>query len=129
MKKIQFLIFPIIISLLCFSACGNKESKNDTIPLETGIYYDKNWDEPVGSYKQEVIPDKETAIEVAKTIFSRMEKSKEAQEYTPQSIFYDEQDEVWIISFGKDLKDNIVGGGCSIAIEKKGWKSIENLVW
>lgn len=38
---------------------------------------------------------------------------------TPQSVFFDKQDEIWIVSFGMDSKENVVGGDCSIAIQKQ----------
>lgn len=41
-----------------------------------------------------MIPDKETALEIATTIFNGMEKGKDAQEYMLQSVFFDEQDEI-----------------------------------
>ena len=37
---------------------------------------------------------------------------------TPQSVFFDSQDEIWIVTFGTDGKDNVAGGDCSIAIQK-----------
>ena len=48
-----------------------------------------------------------------------MEKSKAAQDYEPQSVFYDDQDEIWIVSFRKDSDEIIAGGDCSIALQKK----------
>ena len=47
-----------------------------------------------------------------------MDKSEETQEYVPQSIFYDEKDEIWIVSFWKESNETTLGGDCSIAIQK-----------
>ncbi len=46
---------------------------------------------------------------------------------TPQSVFFDSQDEIWILTFGTDGKDNVAGGACSIAIRKQDGKVLS--IW
>ena len=96
------------------------------VEFEAGSYFDKNWEESIGTYKGAVIPDKDTAMNVAISIFDGMSKSEEVAEYVVQSIFYDEQDEIWIVSFWKD-SENLMGGDCSIALQKKDGKVIR--IW
>ena len=96
------------------------------VEFEAGSYFDKNWEESIGTYKGAVIPDKDTAMNVAISIFDGMSKSEEVAEYVVQSIFYDEQDEIWIVSFWKDSA-NIIDGDCSIALQKKDGKVIR--IW
>ena len=44
------------------------------VKYESGNFYDKNWSETVGTYSGEaVIPDEETALKIAKAIFSSTE--------------------------------------------------------
>jgi len=127
MKKLIVLIIVIFISMACLSACENKGKENSMAEYKSGIYHDKNWNESIGSHKGVAIPDKETALEIAKAIFNGMEKSKDVQEYTPQSVFFDEQDEIWIVSFWKDTDKITLGGDCSIAMQKKDGKVLR--IW
>lgn len=124
MNKVIVLVLILVISI----CSGCKTSKEDEmINYETGVFYEKNWDDQTGTYQGDAIPNKETAIAVANQIFLNMEKSKTSQEYTPQSVFYDQQDEVWIVSFWNGADTMTVGGDCSIAIQKKDGKILR--IW
>lgn len=97
------------------------------VKYESGNYHDKNWSETIGTYGGMVIPDEETALKIAKAIFDGMEKSKDAKEYVPQSVFYDNQDEIWIVSFGKNSNHIMLGVDCNIAMQKKDGKVLR--IW
>lgn len=101
------------------------------VEYETGSYSEKNWNEPVGTYQEDVLPDKETALAVATAIFHGMEKDTVAQKYTPQSIFYDKEDSIWIVFFHEGVEENatevVMGGGYSIALQKKDGKVLR--IW
>lgn len=127
MKK-TLLLFTIILIVVLFSACktGQKE-EIDMIKFESGNYFNKDWADAVGTYKEAAVPNKNVALEIAKSIFNGMAKSKEAQEYIPQYVFYDEQDEIWIVSFWKESDDTTLGGDCSIAIQKADGKVLR--IW
>lgn len=88
------------------------------IDFKSGNYFNKDWNEASGTYDKAVVPDKETALKIAEAIFEGMDKSKDIQEYVSQSVFYDEQDEIWIVSFWKESNEIAIGGDCSIAIKK-----------
>ena len=90
------------------------------VKYESGNYHDKNWSETIGTYGGMVIPDEETALKIAKAIFDGME-------YVPQSVFYDNQDEIWIVSFGKNSNHIMLGGDCNIAMQKKDGKVLR--IW
>lgn len=94
---------------------------------EVGIYSDKNWEESVGTYQGDAIPDKETALAVAQGIFQGMEKSQAAEQYRPQVVFYDQEDEIWIVSFWQDSGQTTLGNDCSIALQKKDGKVLR--IW
>lgn len=95
--------------------------------FESGKYHNKDWNETVGTYSKTVVPNEEIALDIAKAIFNGMDKSKEAQDYVPQSIFFDEQDEIWIVSFWKESNNSSLGSDCSIAIQKKDGKVLR--IW
>lgn len=128
MKRILLLLFSVILSIAVFSVCAaQKKEEIDTIKFESGNYFNKDWNETVGTYKKAVVPNENTALEIAQAIFNGMDKSKEMQEYVPQSIFYDEESEIWIVSFGKESNEIILGGDCSIAIQKEDGKVLR--IW
>lgn len=127
MKRIILLSIQIIFSLVLLSACEIQKKEIDMVNFESGNYFNKDWDETAGTYKKAVVPNKNVAIEIAQAIFNGMDKSEEAQKYVPQSIFYDEQDEIWIVSFGKESNEVILGGDCNIAIQKANGKILR--IW
>ena len=136
MKRILVLIMAVLCATFCSADANNKEAyeknnEKETIVYESGIYHNKNWSETIGTYSErDVIPDKETALKMAKAIFDGMDKSEAMQEYVPQVVFYDTQDEIWIVSFWEDWEDPnqiTIGGDCSIAMQKKDGKVLR--IW
>ena len=141
MKRILCIVFMI----LCITGCSvNRENKNGVsvgpegntveISYSSGTYFDKNWDDKTGTYENSVIPDKETALAVASAIFESMEKSEVADTFVPQAIFFDEGDEIWIVSFWKDQENSgengtavFTGYSCSIAIRQEDGKVLR--IW
>ena len=122
------VVLIIVLNIISCSACGNSDKENEMIKYESGVFHDKNWSENVGTYsRQAVIPDEETALKIAKAIFDGMEKSKDVQEYVPQSVFYDNQDEIWIVSFWKNSHEITLGADCNIAMQKKDGKVLR--IW
>lgn len=131
MKKflIALAAFVFIFPLVSCDREQNYEKEDSTmdIAFQSGIYYDKNWAERIGTYQNDAIPDKETAIAVAKQIFYGMKKSAEAEKFTVQSVFYDEVDEIWIVSFWEDRGSDYDGNDCSIALRKNDCKVLR--IW
>lgn len=130
-KRFLSVLCLAVFSVIVFSSCNNANVKDaETIESQKGIYYNKDWNETVGSYQKDVIPDEKTAVSVAKAIFDGMDKSDAAENFVPQSVFYDEQDEIWIVSFWQKQKDSDkinVGQDCSIAMQKKDGKVLR--IW
>ncbi len=116
MKKC-IAISVLLLSLL-LSSCANDTSDQE-IQFEEGIFYDKNWSDTAGTYTGNAVESKETAVAVATAVYNGMRKSQSMSNLTPQSVFFDSQDEIWIVTFGMDGKENVVGGDCSIAIQKQ----------
>lgn len=116
MKKC-IAISVLLLSLL-LSSCANDTSDQE-IQFEEGIFYDKNWSDTAGTYTGNAVESKETAVAVTTAVYNGMRKSQSMSNLTPQSVFFDSQDEIWIVTFGMDGKENVVGGDCSIAIQKQ----------
>lgn len=128
MKRIFILVLSIILSTVLLSACASLEKKEiNIIKFESGTYFNKNWDDAVGTYKNAVVPNQDVALEIAQAIFKGMDKSDEAQALVPQSVFYDEKDGIWIVSFGKASNSITIGGDCNIAIQKEDGKILR--IW
>lgn len=112
--------------------CSNHQyqqngDKNMDLEFKEGIYHEKTWDESIGTYKNDIIPDKKIALQVAVQIFEGMQKSSTAEKYVPQTVFYDREDELWIVSFWEDTEEEILGGDCNIALQKKDGKVLR--IW
>lgn len=123
MKKLAIILFFVFILTGC--ASGQPQIPNDKIEdvsFASGIYFDKNWDDDVGTYQGTVVPDKETALVIATAIFEPLKNTYPLEDFVPQTVFYDEEDSIWIVSFWEDSpqesEDNllvITGYSCSIA--------------
>ena len=117
MKKIYVVVLGLLI-LFMFTSCDSK-GDNQNMKYEEGIFYDKNWSDTAGTYTGNAVESKETAVAVATAVYNGMRKSQSMSNLTPQSVFFDSQDEIWIVTFGMDGKENVAGGDCSIAIQKQ----------
>ena len=130
MKK-SILLFGMIIILICSNiSCSRNDDSDESIfemesyemiEYETGIYDNKNWNDPTGTYYGDVVPSKTVALNIAVSVFEGMEKSKTASQFTPQRVFYDEEEGIWIVTFwDSDAYENgIIGYDCTIAIDKR----------
>lgn len=119
MKRISLLL---LIMVLLFAGCKNNTEEGDSdmrdIKYESGVFHDKNWNEKIGTYVDVAVPDKETAIKIASAVIIPMQDKGYAKNYSVQSVFFDNTDEVWIVSFWEDKGDKTTGADCSIAIKK-----------
>ena len=122
MKKSIILLLCIVIVNLTSSCMNVKKNEGDDMTYDSGIYYYKDWDSMDTTYSGEVVPTKECAIEIATAIFNSMSKSEEMNAYKVSSVFYDTEDEFWVVTFADYYDEEndmyILGGGVSIAIQK-----------
>ena len=131
MKKI--IVFALLLFCFSFVSCDLlREDDKVVVDFQTGIYDYKNWDETIGTYRGDAIPNQQVASNVATEIFNGLEKSSKAQKYVLQEVFYDEQDEIWIVAFYEPIEENsdgtyTLGGGCNIALQKKDGKVLR--IW
>lgn len=134
MKKISVLFLLAIFIVFCLSACcgcGNaacSPSKNssdeDNIPafIESGVFSEKYWDDPALSYDFVAVPDANVALEIAEAVFDAFKDKGygAVSGQVPQSIFFDTEDEVWIVSFWENQTGDVMktDGDFNIAIQK-----------
>ena len=116
MKKQWFIIL-----LLCVFVCTIMSScKGDNIVYVSGNFWgDGSIVSNEGTlYEKDVIPDKETAQNVAKAIYDSIDIGDEHTKYVMDGVFYDEDDGVWIVIFGRDCRSDVTDDAWNIAIRK-----------
>ena len=128
----QLIIFLIV--LVCSCTYGQTDSKGEGFNVDycEGTYYNRNWDEPVGSYIGDIVPNMECAIQLSSMIFSQLLNSEAYVHMTPNYVFYDIEEKVWIVSFWDSTKENnaseaFVGDCISIAIQASDGKVLR--IW
>lgn len=132
MKKL--LICMTVVAMLFLSGCSDQEHgmEESMIEYKIGVFDFKNWLEQDGAYQGDVIPNEKVAVLVATQIFNGIDKNIAEKAYIPQQVFYDEEDEVWIVSFWPEDEEmglTTLGGDCSIAMQKKDGKVLRIWFW
>ncbi len=94
------------------------------ISYEEGIMNSLVFENYEGVYEGEFVPNKETAIEIAKIVLDRVLKTETGRTYNSIFVFYDIEKELWVVTFGKK---NTLGDCVSIAIRKSDAKIVK--VW
>ena len=106
MKKYLLLLISLLVLLVgCTSqdkqiqpvkSVEQSNIEENEIDFRAGIYYDKFWEtECIEDSDYCVIPDEEAAVRIATAIYQKLP----IRTYTAQAVFYDEEDEVWIVKF------------------------------
>ncbi len=136
MKNTFILIFVILL-LIALTGCDtdigdetmkDHETQNTgdistTYVYNEGIYPDKNWSEFTADDAQTTSSpganadiDKDAAIALALEEFKEIKQSGICQSYVLKGVFYDTEDNIWIVYFGEDTE---MPGSCyNIAISK-----------
>lgn len=99
MKKKLSATLIIALCILVFASAGNNEMENDGIIYESGCYAYKDWEKKRHTYDDAIIPDEKSALEVAKAIYYNLDNVYDKYDREPFYVFYDEIDEMWIVSF------------------------------
>ena len=137
MKKIPLLLMClfVLVSGCAQNAEKNEQSENEyiiedgakpvepVISFETGVYDHKFWvTDKIEDYPSYcVIPDEDAAVKIATAIY----KELPIYAFEAQHVFFDEEDDVWIVSFYPPIPDSgpVAIGSChSIALRKKDGK-------
>lgn len=135
MKKV--VIFLILLALL-LSGCGNnteipnvnsdgkssessstsnkENSDMNEITFQEGVWSDKDWEKVEFPFEKDCIPDKETAVNVTKLFLGKFQQQNYFINYVPQSVFYDTEDKIWIVSFSEG---DYPGADFTIAIRRE----------
>ena len=146
MKKVITMLI-VLISIFLLISCDSADEKsqkadrhNETadtventdpgdsiqdVTFITGDFPYEEWKNNAPPLEDPIVPDMETAMGIATAVFNGMEKPESVKDNVLSSVFYDEQNEVWIVSFGKKQDESegiIIGGDCYIAIQKEDGK-------
>lgn len=116
MRKILIITSCLFLLILIGCKAGGDNIMKD-IRYEEGIYQNKNWNEIEFPFEQPCVPDKETAITITNSIMSNFQSDGHFPNYVAQSIFFDKEDELWIVSYWQE-KENYVGADFTIALRK-----------
>lgn len=123
MKKVLLLILCL---LLILTGCNKQPDTEGDIVFRSGIYPSKFWEtDRIENSQYCIIPDMDTAVRVATEIYKGISMSPQMRAYTAQSVFYDEEDEVWIVLFRDELPASgpiATGPFYSIALQRKDGK-------
>ena len=116
MKKHWF----IILLLSAFVCTTMSSCKDDDIVYFSGNYWG---DGSIASndgtlYENDVIPDKETALNVAKSIYDSMDIGEDHTKYVMSGVIYDEDDGVWIVIFSRESRYDVTDDAWNIAIRE-----------
>lgn len=74
--------------------------------------------EEVGVIKTDCAPDMQSAVRIANIAFVNCQQQGRFKNYELQSVFYDESDCVWVVSYWEPIK-NAFGSSVSIAVSQK----------
>jgi len=66
----------------------------------------------------DAIPDIDTAVDIADTIFKTMQNERQFSNFVSKYVFYDEEHEIWIVGYMEDRDDIFVGKNLNIALQK-----------
>lgn len=101
-----------------FASC-EADSSSD-ITFSSGVYFNPIWREEekqVGEVDIVCVPDKDTAVQISDIVLKNLQNNGHFKDYVLFSVFYDETDEVWIVSYADDPEQ--CGDDCSVAISAK----------
>ena len=124
MSKSKYFSVLFLLFLTAIALCGCQQepklaNQPTEVQYESGIYRDKNWDNPVGKHKGDAIPNAECAIEVATAIYKASISDNKTR--VPGYVFFDEEDFVWIVHFFRCSNEEgveILGGDITIVLRQ-----------
>ena len=127
MKQVVVRVVVLVVCImLLFLGCHQSPDSNNDIVFYSGKYPLRFWEtEKIEDSQYCVIPDQDTAIKFANTVYESIPKVPLAANFDIQSVYFDEQDDVWIATFYEALPEAgpVSTGPCySIAIQKKDGK-------
>jgi hypothetical protein len=138
--KSRYIILVIVFAVIAgtgiwfFSNKSNREAESSSdinfasheadsssdISFSSGVYFNPIWREKekqVGEVDIVCVPDKETAVQISDIVLKNLQNDGHFKDYVLISVFYDETDEVWIVSYAEDTEQ--CGNSCSVAISAK----------
>ena len=105
MKRILFLILSLLVLLSGCAEQTKPEEEEPEIDFRTGTGWEEHWNtdnDVIEKIDYCVIPDEEAAVRIATAIY----RESPIRTYAPQSVFYDEEAEVWVVEFYYPLPES-----------------------
>lgn len=121
LRKIVTTILLTVFSLWSFN--GNVEGLEiKDVEIFPDLDRRKPWHRAEFTYTDPIIPDEETAAMIASAIMKSIQCKGYAPNYELQRVFFDEEEEVWMVTFGEgfNTEDKVMtaGASCCIALAK-----------
>ena len=117
MKKL--LIVGLIIMLVSSATVIRAEEYVSVInDFDSGVFDDKDWDSKIGTYDGDIVTDADIAKGIASIVLKKLQNEGMAIGYKEHSVFYDNQDCFWVISYAENEDIWTDGGDLSVAIQK-----------
>lgn len=111
LNKKFFALFLILALVGCNKNISGEDRNKTEIGYSEGIYV---YSDEI-SFNKTPIPDKESAVNIAEAILLNFQNQGYFLDCIVQTVFYDTENNVWIISFWED--NNGVGACFSIALK------------
>lgn len=155
MKKRRFLLLTAVFLAAFFCACKSEsvgendvsedmegtagvvtmEDERSIVLIPGGDWWNDDWVNPDLIYTEAVVPNEETALKIAEGVYDSLNSDFRGIERIPKIVYYDDEDEIWIVSFVRnwdafDFPDGMTmtgGGSTSIAIQKSDGKVLR--IW
>lgn len=125
MKRIIMFCIVLVV-VFNISGCKKAEKKNeldvvvtnntDNLNIDVNMGVFQYWNEIEFPITKDCVPDHTTAIDVTRSIVSGFQKDGMYPKYSPQSVFFDTEKQLWIVTFYPN--DNQEGACLNIAIKK-----------
>ena len=123
MKRVVILIVSMIVLLW---GCHQVPSSDKEVSFYSGTYPLRFWEtEKIEDSHYCVIPDLDTAINFANLVYESIPKGPVAANFDIQSVYFDEQEEVWVVLFREAIPEVgpvSTGPSYTIVLRKKDGK-------
>ena len=123
MKKVIICLIVILLIPL-YAGCQKGVDNTDRIKYDEGVYPRKDWENLEVAVEEKCVSNKNTAISIGNAILLNFQDQGYFPNYVLQTVFYDTEDEIWILSFWED-NVNYPGSDFCIAINKSDGRVIK----
>lgn len=106
-------LLAVILSVFLLSGCMGSRG----VPYSEGVWEYKDWENMEFVVEEDCVSNKETAITIAESIIKEFQKENRFIGFSPISVFFDTEDNLWIVSFAETT--DYPGACVTFAIRKE----------